>query len=91
MAPNVVGNGDSTTVIYKGLLRNSGADAVYLHMGYGDDWKEKKDIKMQRTAEGFEANLNITSHDSLCFAFKDSAGNWDNNSGRNYKFEVQER
>lgn len=91
IAPNVIAEGDTATVIYKGILRNSGADAVYLHVGYGDNWRSTRDIQMNRTNDGFEARLPVTEYDRLNLAFKDSAGNWDNNSGRNYRFDVQAR
>ncbi|MCX8129217.1 MAG: carbohydrate-binding protein [Clostridia bacterium] len=89
--PNVIAEGDTATVMYKGILHNKGADSVYMHIGYSEDWKDAKDIKMSRTDEGFEAHLPITSREQLKIAFKDSANHWDNNSGRNYSFEVQNR
>ena len=91
ITPNVVAEGDTATVTYKGLLKNSGADAVYMHVGYGDNWRNTRDIKMDRTYDGFEAQLPVTDFDKLNIVFKDSASNWDNNSGRNYRFEVQSR
>ncbi|HEX9061953.1 MAG TPA: carbohydrate-binding protein [Clostridia bacterium] len=89
--PNVVANGDEATIMYNGLLSNSGADSVYLHVGYGSDWDNAQYQKMERTGEGFETTIPIKSSEQLKLAFKDSAGNWDNNSGRNYAFEVQTR
>jgi hypothetical protein len=46
---------------------------------------------MEKTADGFKADLAVTDDKLLKLAFKDSASNWDNNSGRNYTFEVQAR
>ncbi|MFZ5989639.1 MAG: carbohydrate-binding protein [Bacillota bacterium] len=88
LIPNVIAEGDKTTVRYKGLLYNSGADTVYMHMGYGEDWDKSKDVKMTKTREGFEAEIPVTSDQKLSMVFKDSANNWDNNSGRNYSFDV---
>lgn len=90
VTPNVVADGDKATITYKGILYNSGADTIYMRAGYGDNWNNATDIQMSRTADGFEAKLPITSHDKLNMVFKDSANNWDNNSGRNYSFEVQQ-
>lgn len=89
--PNVVAKGDHASVLYKGILYHSGADSVYMHAGYGDLWDNAKDIQMQRTGEGFEAKLSVIDGKPLKLAFKDSANNWDNNTGRNYTFEVQSR
>jgi hypothetical protein len=89
--PNVLAEGDNATVLYKGLLYHSGAQHVIMHAGYGESWNETKDIRMNKTSEGFEASIPVTSHDNLKLAFKDCANNWDNNAGRNYSFEVQNR
>ncbi|PKM96291.1 MAG: carbohydrate-binding protein [Firmicutes bacterium HGW-Firmicutes-1] len=89
--PNVIAKGDSTTVIYNGLLYNSGADDVYLHAGYGNTWDNSKDIKMTKTYDGFEASVPVIGNQPLNIAFKDSANNWDNNCTRNYTFEVQDK
>lgn len=89
--PNVIAKGDNAKVVYRGLLSNCGADAVYMHLGYGDKWENRWDIKMKKTDEGFVAQFPVTSNKTLHIAFKDSANNWDNNSGKNYSFEVQDR
>lgn len=91
IVPNVLAEGDRATILYEGILHNSGADSVYMHVGYGEDWKNTTDVQMRRTSEGFEGEIQVKSNDKLCMAFKDSAGNWDNNGGRNYTFEVQDR
>lgn len=91
LKPNVIAKGEDATVLYNGLLYNSGADSVYMHTGFGNTWKNQKDIPMRRTNEGFEAEIPITLADNLNMVFKDSANNWDNNNARNYTFEVQER
>ncbi|NLY44003.1 MAG: carbohydrate-binding protein [Clostridiaceae bacterium] len=89
--PNVIGQGSNPKVIYKGLLYQSGADEVYMHVGYGNNWDNVMDIKMKRTENGFEGTLPMLKCDNIKIAFKDSADNWDNNAGRDYSFEVQER
>jgi len=89
VTPNVIADGDNVTVTYKGLLYNSGANHVYMHVGYGDNWDNVSDIKMEKTSNGFVAKIPVKGHEQLNMAFKDCAGNWDNNSGRNYRFEVQ--
>lgn len=91
ITPNVLVKGDKASVVYKGILKDSGADTVYMHVGYGDNWDNQEDIEMKRTDEGFESTLPIISDQQLKLAFKDCANNWDNNSRRNYTFEVQSR
>lgn len=89
--PNVIAEGDTAIVTYKGVLYYSGADSVYMHCGFGTGWENVKDVQMTRTAEGFQASLPITQYKPLNVVFKDSANNWDNNSGMNYTFDVQAR
>lgn len=91
VTPNVLAEGDEATVIYKGILKESGADEIIMHVGYGEKWNDTQDIKMKKTKEGFETNLSITNDLPLKVAFRDGANNWDNNSSRDYTFEVQSR
>jgi len=91
VTPNVLAEGDKATVIYKGILKESGADEIYMHVGFGEHWHNTQDIKMKKTSEGFETVLPITYDLPLKVAFRDNANNWDNNSSRDYTFEVQSR
>ncbi|MDR9787773.1 MAG: carbohydrate-binding protein [Peptococcaceae bacterium MAG4] len=77
--------GNEVTIIYNGLLKNSGADQVYLHYGYGDTdrWYDINTIRMDNTHQGFEKTISMKNH-MLNFCFKDSANNWDNNNGHNW-------
>ena len=43
---------------------------------------------MQRTTDGFSVELEVLEGDTLELCFKDSANNWDNNSGNNYSFKI---
>ena len=77
--------GNEVTIIYNGLLKNSGADQVYLHYGYGDTDRgyDINTIRMDNTHQGFEKTISMKNH-MLNFCFKDSANNWDNNNGHNW-------
>ena len=81
------GYGNDVNICYSGLLSRSGADQVYLHCGFGDTqhWNSVQDLRMERTARGWEKNVTLQSN-QLNFCFKDSASNWDNNSGHNWIF-----
>ncbi|NPV91106.1 MAG: carbohydrate-binding protein [Firmicutes bacterium] len=82
--------GDKVNVLYDGVLADSGADKVYLHAGYGhpQDWREVIDQPMVRTNGGWEATMRVENASRFNFCFKDSAGNWDNNQGRNWSYEI---
>lgn len=91
--PNVINEGDRVSIVYRGLLSQSGADSVYAHIGFGDgpNWQYTSFVKMDSTSEGFETTVKVNQQSNLNIAFKDSANNWDNNNGNNYVFNVQSR
>ncbi|MDD3654168.1 MAG: carbohydrate-binding protein [Desulfotomaculaceae bacterium] len=75
--------GNEVTVCYNGLLAKSGADQVYLHYGHGDRWLDTNTQKMEKSFRGWEKTIRM-KNDKTIFCFKDSANNWDNNSGSNW-------
>ncbi|MBU2701365.1 hypothetical protein Ga0466249_002479 [Sporomusaceae bacterium BoRhaA] len=79
----------NVTIVYNGLLAQSGACEVYAHVGFGKHWQGSRDIKMIRTSSGFEATIQAANADSLNVAFKDPINNWDNNSCMNYSFNIK--
>lgn len=86
--PVKLAKGDTARVRYSGLLASSGADRLYVHVGYGHSWDSAIDYKMIRTEEGFEVQVPVSQAGNLNLCFHDPANNWDNNSGDNYSFEV---
>lgn len=87
--PAPVRSGDTVHVNYQGILKNSGATEVYLHYG-ADGWKEPSTIRMQQMQDGiFGAEIQASASHEINFCFKDSANNWDNNSGWNWKADIQ--
>lgn len=86
--PLPAARGGSVTIVYNGLLANSGASQVYLHAGYGQDWHDSLDMPMIRTARGWENTILIQDVHELNFCFRDAANNWDNNNGHNWRLEV---
>lgn len=82
--------GEEITVLYNGLLSKSGADQVYLHVGYGDarGWTNIGSYRMSRTGWGWVKTLEMPDDTRFNFCFKDSANNWDNNNGINWSFEI---
>ncbi|SFQ94947.1 carbohydrate-binding protein [Desulfoscipio geothermicus] len=77
--------GNQINICYTGLLSKSGADQVFLHCGYSDpqNWRDTTTMSMERTPRGWEKNVPMKDH-TMAFCFKDSANNWDNNSGYNW-------
>lgn len=80
--------GDEVTLVYSGLLAKSGADSIYAHIGYGENWDGKEYIPMEKMEDVFKATIKVNLSDKLNIAFRDSVDNWDNNSQQNYSFNV---
>ena len=77
--------GNEATVVYNGLLSKSGADQVFLHCGFGEPthWQSVSTQRMERSPKGWEKTIRLTDNKAV-ICFKDSANNWDNNSGYNW-------
>lgn len=90
VAPVPVTFGENITIKYNGLLARSGAQQIYLHLGYGpaDRWEYITDIPLERSNGSWEARFEVSDDSRLNFCFKDGAGNWDSNNGRNWSLEV---
>lgn len=87
--PAPVSPNDTVQISYHGLLKNSGADSVYLHYSF-DNWSSPANtVKMDQSGDRFLAEVNAGGNRELNFCFKDSAANWDNNSGMNWTMHLQ--
>lgn len=88
--PVLPSTGKMVEIQYNGLLAKSGADRVWLQIGYGapDKWFGVKALEMQNRNNDFIARFKMEYSDNLHFCFKDSANNWDNNGGRNWNTAV---
>ena len=87
--PNTPRSGDSIHVGYQGLLKNDGADVVYLHYAF-DGWSSPiQTVKMHRHSSGdFGIYLSAEGRQEMNFCFKDSADHWDNNNGSDWALHL---
>ena len=83
-------DGKEVSIFYHGPLSQAGASMVYLHCGYGNknDWVQVDDLPMKQVNNGWEKTLHIDMENNLNFCFRDSAENWDNNSGDNWAYRI---
>ncbi|MDA8235492.1 MAG: carbohydrate-binding protein [Clostridia bacterium] len=88
--PHPPRNGELVKVTYNGLLVQSGAEQVFLHMGYGNPWSGITDLPMQRAPEGWQRIFPVQYGTKLNFCFKDGAGSWDNNNGQNWSVDINQ-
>lgn len=84
-------SGDKIKVSYTGLLAQAGAQSVFLYAGYGSEWKDCSLTPMKLEQGIFSAELDILECKNFGICFKDTAENWDNNSGENYVFSVSKK
>lgn len=80
--------GKTAKIVYNGSLGNAESDEVYIHLGFGLMWDNLTEIKMQKTNDGYIAEVPMVKADTLSFCFRDTKNNWDNNSCRNYTYAV---
>lgn len=90
ISPSVPSVGDKVKIIYDGLLAKNGATHVFAHVGFGSRWEHVDDYRMDKTTTGFETTVPVISGDTINLCFKDCAENWDNNTGKNYSFDISQ-
>ena len=83
--------GAKVKISYVGYLFQNGSEEVYLHYGFGINWDNVSEIKMEKTELGFQCEIDILDADSLNLCFKNGSGEWDNNFGQNFTFPIEEQ
>lgn len=76
-------------ISYVGKLFQEEAEEVYLHYGFGINWDQLSEVKMEKTELGFQAEIELTSCDTFNFCFRNGNNEWDNNNGQNYIFPIE--
>lgn len=89
MEPGSPARGQSVRIEYRGLLAESGADRIWMHCGF-DSWSRPENISMVKTPQNsFSCITEVKGSKEMNFCFKDSADNWDNNSGQNWTVPIK--
>ena len=76
-------------ISYTGKFFQDGSEDVFLHFGFGIDWNNVSEIKMEKTELGFQAEVNLIEGESLNLCFRNGNDEWDNNEGQNYSFPIE--
>ena len=76
-------------ISYTGKLFQENSEKVFIHYGFGLLWDNLAEIQMEKTDIGFQAEIELPEYDTLNFCFRDDNGNWDNNQGQNYVFQIE--
>ena len=76
-------------ISYTGMLFQNGSEEVYLHYGFGLNWDNLGEVKMEKTELGFQAEIQLISSDTLNLCFRNEKNEWDNNETQNYVFPIE--
>lgn len=76
-------------ISYTGKFFQDDTEEVFIHYGFGLNWDNINDVKMERTELGFQAEIELCEGESFNFCFNNNAGEWDNNEGQNYIFPIE--
>ena len=76
-------------ISYTGEFFQDGSEDVFIHYGFGHNWDNINEIQMEKTELGFQAELLLCEGDTFNFCFRNSNGQWDNNDGQNYVFQLE--
>jgi len=76
-------------ISYTGNLFQDASDEVSIHYGFGINWDNVNDIKMEKTDLGFQAEIDLSEGETFNFCFRNGDNNWDNNNGENYVFPLE--
>lgn len=78
-------------ISYTGQFFQDSSQDVHIHYGFGYNWDNVKDIKMEKSELGFQTEIQLDSSESLNFCFYNENGVWDNNNGNNYIFPIEKQ
>lgn len=83
--------GAKVKISYVGYLFQNGSEEVYLHYGFGMNWDNVSEVKMEKTELGFQCEIDILEADSLNLCFRNGNNEWDNNFGQNFTFPIKKQ
>lgn len=78
-------------ISYIGQFFQDSSTEVSIHYGFGHNWENLTDLKMERTELGFQAEIDLSSGETFNFCFCNENGAWDNNHGSNYIFPIEKK
>jgi hypothetical protein len=76
-------------ISYTGKFFQDESEEVFLHYGFGENWNNVNDVKMEKTPLGFQAEVDLDSSDTFNFCLHNENNQWDNNNGNNYVFKIE--
>ena len=82
---------ENTTIkiSYTGTFFENNSEKVFIHYGFGENWEDVTDVKMEKSELGFQTEIELPENDSFRFCLKNDKDEWDNNDGQNYVFPIE--
>ena len=71
---------DVLKITYSGSLFKDNSPEVYIVYGFGENWNNTTEQKMEKRNYGFVTNIKIEDSNTFNFCFRNSNQNWDNNN-----------
>ena len=76
-------------ISYTGKFFQDNSENVFIHYGFGLNWDNINDIKMEKTELGFQAEIHLCEGETFNFCFRNNNNEWDNNDAKNYIFNSE--
>lgn len=76
-------------ISYTGKFFENNSEEVFIHYGFGPNWDNLNEVKMEKTELGFQAEIELQDFESFNFCFRNQDNVWDNNNGENYVFPLE--
>lgn len=77
-------------ISYTGKFFEENSEEVFIHYGFGPNWDNLNEIKMEKTELGFQTEIELLENDTFNFCFRNENNEWDNNNSQNYIFELEQ-
>ena len=77
-------------ITYAGKFFEDESKEVFLHYCFNDNWSTAKDIKMELSELGYQAEVELDNNKNLNICFFNENKEWDNNDSINYNFPIEE-
>ncbi len=76
-------------ISYTGNFFEDNSEEVFIHYGFGENWDNLSEIKMEKTELGFQTEIKLLESSTFNFCFRNGNNEWDNNDSKNYIFELE--
>ena len=80
----------SVKISYTGKFFEDNCEEVFIHYGFGPNWDDLNEVKMEKTELGFQTELQLLDKDTFNFCFRNEKNEWDNNNTENYIFVLEQ-